>query len=222
MKNLMFLIALSFSLILAACSNTDQEIISPGSSELDKSGLGVQSFPFKLYQTFPELKSARVSWQYEKTGISIEVNDRSVNIANKYLFAIIEYANSRSTTMAFLGDSKSGKYFINSISETEVGKISKISIFFYDITLSTSGITAPYSISQLFNNLGVRRWSDGGANVKVSSFPFPPGTRQLFAQLIASEGNQLIFLGKPQSETFDFPKSEKYSTKDIKLYTLQK
>ncbi len=221
MKNLMLLIALSFSLILAACSNTDQDFISAGSSDLDKGGLAVQSFPFKLYQTFPELKSARVSWQYEKTGVSIAVSDISVSIVNKYLFAIIEYGNSRSTIMAFLGDSKSGKYFINSTSEAEVNKISNISIFSFDITLSASGITAPYSISQLFKNLGVRGWSDGGANVKVSSDAFPSGTSQLFAQLIASEGNQLIFLGKPQSETFDFPKSEKYNLKDIKLFTFR-
>ena len=222
MKNLMILIALSLTLILAACSNTEEDFISPVSPGFDKGGPVVQSFPLKLYQTFPELKSASVSWQYEKTGISIAVNDISASIVNKYLFAIIEYANSRSSIMAFLGDSKSGKYFINSISEVEVNKISKISIFSFDITLSTSGITPPYSISQIFNNLGVRGWSDGGARVKISSYPFPSGTKQLFGQLIATDGSQLIFLGKPQLETFEFPKTEKDNLKDIKLYTFQK
>ena len=219
MKNIMMLIALSFALILTACSNTEQDLISPNSFQVEKSNIGVQIFPYDLYQVFPELNSAIVSWQNEKEGITITVSDRSAGISNKYIFAVIKFAENNGTTLAFLGDLKTGKYYLQGFNAE---KISTITIFYDDITLSAGENSLPYPQSQLFNNIGVKGWADGGAYVKVSSNPFTSRTEHLFAQLIASEANQLVFIGKPESESFDFPKSEKLNLKDIKLFTFQK
>jgi hypothetical protein len=219
MKNIMMLIALSFALILTACSNTEQDIISPNTSQVEKSSIGVQIFPYELYKTFPELKSAVVTWQNEKEGITIVVSDRSAGISNKYIFAVIKFVDNKGSAMAFLGDLKTGKYYLNGFNAE---KISTISIFYDDITRSAGEYALPYTQSQLFNNIGVKGWADGGAYVKVSSYPFNSRTEHLFAQLIASEVNQLVFIGKPESESFDFPKSEKLNLKDIKLFTFQK
>jgi len=219
MKNIMMLIALSFALILTACSNTEQDIISPNSSHVGKSNIGVQIFPYELYKVFPELNSAIVSWQNEKEGITIVVSDRSAGISNKYIFAVIKFVDNKGSTMAFLGDLKTGKYYLNGFNAE---KISTINIFYDDIALSAGENALPYPQTQLFSNIGVKGWADGGAYVKVSSNPFNSRIEHLFAQLIASEANQLVFIGKPESETFDFPKSEKLNLKDIKLFTLQK
>jgi len=219
MKNIMMLIALSFALILTACSNTEQDIISPNSSQVEKSNIGVQIFPYELYKVFPELNSAIVSWQNEKEGITIFVSDRSAGISNKYIFAVIKFVDNKGSTMAFLGDLKTGKYYLNGFNAE---KISTINIFYDDIALSAGENALPYPQTQLFNNIGVKGWADGGAYVKVSSNPFTSRIEHLFAQLIASEANQLVFIGKPESESFDFPKSEKINLKDIKLFTLQK
>ena len=218
MKNLMCLIALSFALILTACSNTEQDIISPISPQLEKGNVEIRSFPYQLYETLPELKSARVTWKNRKEGLLIVNIDMSVRMTNKYLFAIIEYVDAKGSTMAFLGDTKSSKYYLNGFNEKE---ISSISIFFSDVSTSAVGIL-PYSKSQLFNNHRMKGWADASNYVKVNSYPFSSNMKHLFAQLIASEGNQLIFLGKPQTEDFDFPKSEKLTLKDIKLFTYEK
>jgi hypothetical protein len=219
MKTLMLFIAISFALILAACSNTEQDITSPVSTELVKSPVEIQSFPFEVYQIFPELKSARVSWQNEKEGITIFVSDISDRVRNSYLFAIIEFANDEVVTLAFLGDLKSGNFYLPGLTAE---KIRAINIFNYDLTLSPDERPLPYPKSQIIKNIRIKAWADGGAYVKVSSYPFTPNTRQLFAQLVASESNQLIFLGKPQSENFTFPKSEKLNLNDIKLFKYEK
>lgn len=219
MKNIMMLIALSFALIFTACSNTEQDIISPNSSLVEKNNIGVQTFPYDLYQEFWELKSAVVSWQNEKEGITIDVSDRSAGILNKYIFAVIKFAENNGTTLAFLGDLKTGKYYLQGFNAE---KISTISIFYDNMIISAFENIAPYPKTQLFDNVGIKGWADGGAYVKVSSDPFPSGTKHMFAQLIAPEANQLIFLGKPESESFDFPKSVKLNLKDVKLFTFQK
>ena len=219
MKTLMLLVSISVALIMAACSSEEHNITSPVSSELDKSTGEVQIFPYKLYQPFPELKSALVSWQNEKEGITVVVSDRSVTIANRYLlFAVLDYVNDKGAAMAFLGDSRTGKYYLRGFTAE---KIKAISIFSYDISISTGERILPYPQSQLFNYIGVKGWADGGSYVKVSAYPFTSNTKQVFAELIASEENQLVFLGKPQSENFDFPKSRKLNLKDIKLFALQ-
>jgi hypothetical protein len=227
MKKLVYLFAVSLALILAACSDTGQDITSPIAPQLKKGtadikGIAdIQPFPYKLYQIFPELKSASVSLYNEKNGLTIVINDKSEGPTDKYLFAIIKYLDDKDVTMAFLGDLKTGKYFIKGINEKEV---SSINIYYYNETISTVYGQLPYSKSQLFNNLGIKEWADRGNEVKIEANQFPFRMSQLFAQLIDSEENQsqLIFLGKPQSDDFDFPISERLNLKDIKLFEYQK
>jgi len=219
MKTLMLFVSISVALIIAACSNTEQDISSPLSPELVKTSGDVQSFPFEVYQIFPELKSARVSWKNEKEGITIFVSNISESARNNNLFAIIESVNDEVVTLAFLGDLKSGSYYLPGLTAE---KIRTINIFYYDPTLWPTERPLPYPKSQVFKSIRVKEWADGGAYVKVSSYPFTPNTRQLFAQLVAPESNQLIFLGKPQSENFAFPKSEKLTLNDVNLFTYEK
>ena len=227
MKKLVYLFAVSLALILAACSDQGQDITSPIAPQLKKGitdikGIAdIQPFPYKLYQTFPELNSASVSLYNEKGGLTIVINDKSERPTDKYLFAVIKYLDDKFATMAFLGDLKTGKYFVKGINEKEVGSIN---IYYYNETISTVYGQLPYPESQLFYNLDIKEWADRGNEVKIESYQFPSTMSQLFAQLIGSEENQskLIFLGKPQSEDFDFPISEKFNLKDIKLFAYQK
>ena len=230
MKNAIYLIALSFTLILAACSDSGQDITSPFSTQLKKdietAPVNTQSLPYNIYQTFPELKSARVSWYNLKGGLIINVSDLSERISNKHLFASIELVNTlsaalvtKSAALVFLGNLKDGNYYLPGFNEKE---IRTITIFYYDATSSTAEKVLPYTNSQLFDGHKINGWSDGGTYVKVSSNPFSSKSIHLYAQLIASEGNQLVFLGNPKSSNFEFPKSEKLNLKDIRLFTYQK
>lgn len=218
MKKSIYLLVIAFALVFAACSNTEQNITSPFNSQIEKTGSDIQSYPYKLYQTFPELKSAVVSWHSEKGGLVINVDDRSARM-NTHLFAVLEFVDVKSTKMAFLGSSENGVYFISGLDAKE---ISKIKVYNYTPSLSAGVNVQPYTQTHLFNGLGVKGWSDGGRYAKVNSQQFPLNMDHLYGQLIASEGTELIFLGKPQSEGFDFPKSEKLNLKDIKLFTLEK
>ena len=216
MKNLIILAALTFSLFFAACSNTDEGITSPVSPELDKSNGSVQSLPYDLYSTFPELKSAVVKWKNDRFGITIAVNDRSASASNKNLFAVIDYSDNRPAVMVFLGQSTIGSYYIKGFNENE---IRSISIYYTDLSTSAVNYLQPYSNSQIFNNIEVKGWSDGGAIIKVSAHSSASVIQQLFAQLITSEGNQIIFLGNPNSATFEFPKPGKFTLRDIRLFS---
>jgi hypothetical protein len=217
MKNLIYVVAALFSVVfLSACSNTDQDPISPNISQIEKGNVLGLAQPFALHQTFPELITSTVNWKDEKGGILITVNELTRTRSNRYLFATLEYANNNNIVMAFLGNAKSGQYHLTGLNARDV---ITIKVFYYDETSNGEVSVLPYSGSDIFENLGVKGWADGGTAVKIKSFPFPSGMNHLFAQLIGSEGSQLIFLGKPRSEDFDFPKSEKLNLKDIKLFT---
>jgi len=220
MKNLIYAAAALMSVVfLSACSNTDQDPISPNISQIEKGNILEISYPFNLHQTFPELNTSQVTWQDERGSLMITVNEITKTRSNRYLFATLESASNKGIVMTYLGNSKSGRYYVNGLGANDVNKIN---VYYYDATSNGTVSVPPYSESDLFKNLGIKGWSDGGSGVKIKSFPFPASIDHLFAQLISSEGNQLIFLGKPRSEDFDFPKSEKIRVKDIKLFTYVK
>lgn len=219
MKNLIYLAALAFALTLAACSNTEQDVLSPVDSQIEKSMAGDQRFPYEIYQAFDELTSAKISWRNYKNGLNISVSEVTT-IMEKHFFAVIEFTNSKGTTMSFLGSSKTGNYFLNGFN---VKEISGIRIFEYAVSsIGGFDIPLPYPVSQLFGSHSVKDWLDGGAEIKVNSNIFPSNMNQLFGLLIAKEGNQLIFLGIPESESFGFPKTNLFNVVDLKLFTYQK
>ena len=214
MKNLIYVITILSVVLLSACSNTDQGPISPDISQIEKSNILEIAQPFALHQTFPELTTSKISWNEEKDGILLIVNDISRTRSSRYLFATLDNTNGN-TSMVFLGKSISGQYYISGLKARD---ITTINVFYYDETSIGEVSPPPYSESEFFRNLGIKGWADGGTAVKIKSFPFPTNMGHLFAQMTSSEEKQLIFLGKPRSEDFDFPKSEKLNLKDLKLF----
>lgn len=214
MKTIIYLIALTITLTLIGCSENGQNITSPIEPQLSKVVDDPKTFPYEIYQTFLELRDAKISWNYEKNGIIISVSDQST-LFNQQLFAILEYADRPSVSMSFLGYSYEQKYFISGIKKNE---INNIRIFSYEVSSDRNNYKLPYPNSHIFSNLLVEGWADGGTMVKIKTGKFPSDLKQLFAQLVSKEGNQLIFLGKPAFEDFDFPKSEKFNLIDIKLF----
>ena len=219
MKNLIYATALLSTLFLVACSNTEQDPISPNADLFEKGIARELSQPFALYQKLSEVKPSSVNWKNYKQGITISVNSVSEVKTGRYHFATIEYVNNKGTVMAFLGESTVGTYYLDGFYAND---ISRLSVYYVDEG-STKEITVlPYEKNELFENLYIKGWVDGGSAVKIKSDQFPVNMQHIFAQLVTSEGNQLIFLGKPRSVGFDFPKSEKLSLKDIKLFTYTK
>lgn len=223
MKNLIYLIVLSFTLLISACSDSGQDIVSPFSPKIEK---GIQTeisngkaYPYNLYQVLPQLTASRVSWYNEKEGLAIMVNDLSDKLNNKHIYAVIDFVNKRSSTMAFLGDLQDGKFYLYGFNEKD---IKTITIYYYDNSKSNSEKPLPYPNSQLFKAAEVKGWSDGDDYVKVSSSLIISEISHVYTQLITDESSQLVFLGKPLSTDFDFPKSGKLVLKEVKLFSINK
>ena len=219
MKNLIYALALLSVVFLSACSNTDQDPVSSNITQIKKGNVIGLAQPFELHQKFPEVSSSVINWKNYRQGIVISLSSTSEIQTGRYLFATIEYINSKGTVMAFLGDSKAGSYYLNGFNEKD---ISRINVYYFDETSTGEVTVLPYKEGELFENLPIKGWADGGSAVKIKSFPFPSNMQHLFAQMTGSEGSQLIFLGKPRSEDFDFPKSAKLNLKEIKLFTYVK
>ena len=126
MKNLIYAIAFLSTLFLAACSNIDQDPISSNPSTVEKNNFIVQSNPFSLYQEFAQLNTTGISWKNEKYGIRVTINNISDIKRGRILFATLEYVEGKGTVMAYLGDSKSGSYFLNGFSEIEINEINNV------------------------------------------------------------------------------------------------
>ncbi len=218
MRKSIYLLAASLIFTLAACSESDQNIVSPFETQVEKRAVNTSSLPYELYQSFVELNDASISWQNEKQGLAIYI-DAFKKTATHQLFATIDLLNGKGTTMVFLGYSNNSKFIINGIS---VKDVSSIRIFKPDFVTDNINGVYPYPVSQVFENLAVKGWSDGGTDVKIYTATLPQKINQMFGMLIAREGVQLIFLGNPGREDFVFPKSENLHLKDIKLFTYQK
>lgn len=219
MKQLFFLFAISLPLILIGCSNDEE--ISPLSTQFEgvtnpsnKTSVST-SDRFKLYQTFPELKVVRVSWYNNAKGLVITVGPLFRSAGQ--LFAVIEFGDVdpaiNAVQMVYLGSSSKGTYLIRGIKNRAVSSV-KIYLI-NDENLQDR--PEPYSEYQLFNSIGIKGWNAADDKVKVSSENFPARLNHLFAELKAVEGNELIFLGKPSHEDFDFPKSTRQTLTGINL-----
>ncbi len=221
MKNLIYFATLVLALTFAGCSNTEQDIISPNGSQVEKSIYEPQTFPYDLYQTFTEMNSDKISWQDNKTGLLIKVNDVST-LKNSQLFATIEFVNDKDIVMVFLGYLKMHQFYLGGIYAREVKTIRVFSaVINSNFVPSPFGVT-PYPFNQFFYNHSVTEWTDDGYEIKVGAMPFPPNMEHLFALLMSREGNLLMFVGKPDTPKLIIPKSKEINLNDLKLFTYQK
>jgi hypothetical protein len=222
MKHLFFLVALSVSLILSGCSNTVEDIspLSPNVEEpiqeFDKAA-GNTSFPFKLYQTFPELTGAKINWLSTNEGLAIKV-DMVEASRRSLLFGVIELMDAESSgsmnQMVYLGNSSKGEYLVGAIKNR---RINSVKIYVCN-SIDIKEQREPYPQSYLFKSININGWAAADDAVKVSSENFSNRLGHLFAELIVIEGNELIFLGKPRSEDFEFPKSPKQTLTNVRLF----
>jgi hypothetical protein len=209
MKKLYILATLFLSLFLAACSNNSSDM-SPVSPQLEKTD---KPSTFELYQTFPEYKEAKVDWAFTEKGFQISLHTSSSNDKFTLLFAIIELSefDRDANQMIYLGELRDS-YLLTDFPKMTIGAIR---IYAYTGKALKDN---PHSDLQLFSSLGVREWSDGGNVIKVGSDKFPYSMTHLYAELSSVNGNLLVYTGKPYSEDFDFPKSEKFETNNVRLF----
>lgn len=220
MKKFFFLAAISVSIILSACSDSVQDI-SPVSPQLSKTGPDI-SYPFRLYQSFPEISNVKIKWERTREGLLISVQLQSRLNPTDLLFAVIEFLDvdfdGNNQQMVYLGHSSVGTYLINGIRNRSVRNIK---IYVYQ-SGNLQDKPQPYTPSELFNLNGVNGWSSGGDVVKVSSYKFSARMKHLYAELTSKEGNQLVFLGKPGGEDFDFPVKPTGPITDLRLFGYNK
>jgi hypothetical protein len=216
MKRLFVLFAISLPLILGGCSNTEQDI-SPLSPQVDKGAQRIY-YPYKIHQTFPELAGAEVVWENAAKGLLISVKlSTEIRFPNQ-LFGVINFVDrdraGNSAQMVFLGEASQRSYLISGINDRIVGSVK----IYYLVNYNEDILPFPYAAFQLFSAIGVKAWKSTENMVKVSSEKFHVRLNHLFAEVNSDEGNNLIFLGKPYSEVFTFPKSVKQNVTNVRLF----
>ncbi|HSP87835.1 MAG TPA: hypothetical protein VLN45_06860 [Ignavibacteriaceae bacterium] len=219
MKKHFFLILVSFvslSFIISSCSSDEQEI-SPLSTQVEKSISS--SFPYQINQVFAEAKLSKFDYSYSPKGLTITVNPL-VDLSAKQLFAVIEFAEisdpvvtENEVMMVFLGKPFDGKYTIPGLTQKTV-----VSFNAYIYSDKKDDVSLPYLKSQVFNKQTLKSWTDAVKTVKVSSETFPSGLKQSFVQLISKEKTELVFLGKPYSTDFEFPKDGTFNLENLRVF----
>ncbi len=217
MKKHIYILALSVSFLLAACSSNEQDI-SPLSPQLEKTAPINQNFPFSYLQSFAEMKNVKIDYKQGKGGVYLEINSSLENNSFQerpvQLFAVVDVGEKQNPKMVFLGNSLVKKYFIPNLSLD-----TKFSIRLYTSENQKQFTTAaPYPASQEFKNITVRGWSASNTDIKVSSSKFPAGLKHLYVELKTKQGSFLVFLGKPSSEDFEIPKYGSLGISDLRLF----
>jgi hypothetical protein len=222
MKHLFFLFAISLPLILIGCSQDEE--MSPLSFQSDEVGHHINktsptaSYPFQLYQAFPELQGRKISWDNNVKGLVIQIGPSIKAVKSSILFAVVHFADvdpaMDAAKMVYLGSSLKKTYLIQGIKNRTV---SSINIYTLN-NVNSRNRQEPYLYGQLFNNIKIKGWSSADNMVKVSAEKFPPRLVHMFAELKSDEGNSLVFIGKPIGEDFEFPKSGKQRLRDLKIY----
>ncbi|RPI67028.1 MAG: hypothetical protein EHM47_15485 [Ignavibacteriales bacterium] len=210
MKNTLYFLALSVSLILTSCTSNEQDSM-PLSPQFEKKEVNDINLPYNYLQSFDEVSNVKVDYQMEKDGLILLVNTGSQKI--KHMYAVIEQHGV--PVMVFLGSSDDKKYFVKGIN---VSRSISIRIYggFKDDTQLVN--TIPYSPSTVFNNIAVQGWASSDSYIKVSSTKFPAGLIHLYTELKTKKGNVLVFLGRPAEEDFEIPKYGDLGIADLKLF----
>lgn len=212
MKNTLYLLALSVSLIFTACTSNEQDAL-PFSPQTEKTSVvNDVNLPYAYLQAFEEVKNIKISYYPEKDGMTLVINTGS-QIVN-HMYAVIEQQDA--PIMVFLGSSEDNKYFIR-----DINPLSRFNIRIYgsssdDIQQLVN--THPYSRSTTFGNIPVKGWAASDPYIKVSASRFPSGLMHLYTELQTKEGSILVFLGRPVEEDFEIPKYGSLGVSDLKLF----
>jgi hypothetical protein len=210
MKNTLYFLALSVSLIFTACSSNEQDAL-PFSPQFEKVAVNDVNLPYAYLHSFEEVKDVKISIYPEEDGVTLVINTGSLKVSHMY--AVIEQQGA--PMMVFLGSSDDQKYFIKGINASRSITIRIYGGFRDDTQLVN---TVPYSPSTVFNNIAVRGWSATDPSIKISSTKFPSGLVHLYTELKTKTGNILVFLGRPAGEDFEIPKYGDLGIADLKLF----
>lgn len=196
MKTMIYLLALSISLMFTACSSNEQDV-SPLSPGMEKKVNDKLDFPHQYLQSFDELKNVKVNYYEEKDGITLVINTGNQKIKN--MFAVIEQSGKYDPVLVFLGNSEEQKYFIK-----DINPYLKFNLKIYG-NLKDEFNSVQYPSGTVLRNIPVKGWVASEKSVKVSSSEFPSGLVHLYTELNTKAGSLLVFLGKPYSEDFEIP-----------------
>lgn len=222
MKILSSLFILVFAILLASCTQTENNI-SPVAPNLNKvtplsSINNGTPFPFPLLTTF----KAYTNKGWSSTG---QLDKVSVLLSNplpakSVTFAVIVYS-----APGPIGNSEKVLTFLDfqygntvTVPVTPGKQIQKITIYAF----SNNSITATnyYSNNQDFTNLKVDSWKSTGKDITVTSSSYVPSINQLYAVVNYGTSSVLVFMQKPSSQTFTIPDFGGSQVTSVSLYGL--
>lgn len=211
MKNLFYILALSLSIFLAACSSNDQEM-APLSPQLEKAPVNDIKTPYPYLLSFHEVKNLKVEYFGVKEGIVLVVHSSLPTL--KHLYAVTDQLAIETSSLVFLGNANEGKYLIKGFNTD----IKNIRIYGVPNSNATDSDTKPFPNSTVINRIPLKGWSASESYIKVSSTRFPTGLKYLFAEMKTKKGNIVVFLSKPTAEDFAIPKYGALGIMELNLF----
>ncbi len=202
------------SLVLVSCSSLDQE--NPTSSQLHKPNPDSFVYPYDYLTEFQEV----VVKDYFRFNDVIRVTVPEIPFKVEQIFAIVEYSANPdfdypTSTMVFVGNPRSNEFTIGTLGDKE---ISGLKIFALPQRNIPDLVTEfPYEISQKFNELTVTNWSSAGQFIKISSDEVE-NVAQTFAEITCKAGKILVYIDKPETNTFEIPKFGDLGVTGVKLF----
>jgi hypothetical protein len=224
MKKAFLLLAFSVSLILASCSQLDQEN-SPVAPTLTKQvdpvnidPANIINFPYEYLSAFPEIEYAKWEESYSDNQWVIVTLDRSVKKFH-HLYCEIVYSSENEPTnekreLIFAGKPGTNKI---AVSKTYSDKIEEVNVYAV-ADYGSDDRPLPYKTGEKLNTIFVKSWDIQDDAVLVNTSGEIYTSSQVYAQIDSEKGNMLVFVGNPAAETFNIPNFANIGVNNVELY----
>ncbi len=226
MKSMIAILSALFILLLAGCSNMEQESF-PVAPELNK----MVSEPLDPSGTYPYLQHFKFvpveSFHSSTTPGTIEVvipSDKFPKIFN-HMFAVLEYEDFKApilNNMIFIGRPLTNVFNLNGI---ETKYLKNIKLYTYNSEDSWKGIAPPYNYMTSFHQLRITNWSDNGSALVIYTNDWSSNVSDTFLEIRyvnQSHGSEniLTYVAKPSAGKIAVPKIVKGTITGLKMYAL--
>ncbi len=209
MKYAWLVVVTFFSFFLTSCSDLaeDQNLVS---YQIEKTSQFAQTAQIPYLSTFSsvEIKEWKLSHLEEGIHITFGTNMDDYD----FVFAVVENTEFNRSELVFLRKVQNEYMLPNN----QIFDVKDIRI--YGVYTSQEIGSYPYSYLQDFPNLGVETWTDGGSALKVICSDWNSTSKDLFAELQASSGNILVYVGNPGSKEFELPTFNLKEIKGVNLF----
>lgn len=229
MKNMVLIFAVSLSMILASCSQLDQES-SPVTPQFNKQSdpYNLNSYPYEYLKAFPEIEY--VKWEESISDAQWVIVTLSKPVQEfHHIFCEIIYTSSNETVendreLIFAGKPDNLKFAVPKSLNEKISEVNIYAVYNYpsanEIIVNNEMYPFPYKERQQFKPVEVYSWDTSENTISVNASNDISSTEHVFAKINSKDGNKLVFIAQPESEFFDIPQYGDTGVLDIDLFGL--